>query len=50
MDPDEFDIADEQPGCAVCDGDLVPLGTLGCRQHFRCRHCGLDQSHLTEED
>lgn len=34
----------EPDPCAACGGDLVLLGSLGSRVHFRCRHCGLDQS------
>lgn len=26
--------------CSICGGDLVPLGTLGAREHYRCRSCG----------
>ena len=32
--------------CPACTGPLVPLGQLGMRQHYRCRNCGLDCSHL----
>ena len=28
-------------GCPVCGGDLEPLGRLGNREHFKCRHCGM---------
>lgn len=36
---------DLEPGqCPVCLGPVYPLGTLGARQHFRCRNCGLDLS------
>jgi len=33
--------------CPVCGGVLVPLGTLGIRDYFRCRDCGMDCSHET---
>jgi len=29
--------------CPCCNGPLVELGTLGARDWFRCRDCGLDQ-------
>ncbi len=35
---------DDSPACHVCNGDLMLLGNLGSRYHFRCRHCGMDQS------
>ncbi|HEY5990610.1 MAG TPA: hypothetical protein VIV12_30090 [Streptosporangiaceae bacterium] len=31
--------------CALCAGPLVPLGALGTRLWYRCRDCGIDQSH-----
>lgn len=37
------------PHCRVCNGPLVFLGTLGVRDHFRCRDCGLDCSRPAEE-
>jgi len=44
--PDDSDDADDDAlGCSVCGGPLVELGLLGSRKHFRCRTCGIDQSH-----
>lgn len=28
--------------CALCGGDLSPLGMLGARLWARCRRCGID--------
>lgn len=36
--------ADELLTCRACGGELVALGILGNRAHFRCRACGLDSS------
>lgn len=41
---------EEPERCAVCEGELVYLGQLGTRLHFRCRHCGMEQSRTEEED
>jgi hypothetical protein len=30
--------------CSLCGGDLVWMGNLGNRMHFRCRNCGIDSS------
>lgn len=30
--------------CSQCDGELCYLGTLGNRDHFRCRQCGWEES------
>jgi hypothetical protein len=30
--------------CPICSGEMVYIGTLGRRDNFRCRHCGLDHS------
>ena len=35
------DIGDELP-CLLCNGPLMLKGTLGCREWFRCRNCGMD--------
>jgi hypothetical protein len=36
-------VPDDAPGgCPLCGGPLVPLGTLGRVEHFRCRDCGAD--------
>lgn len=37
---------DEIEQCTVCDGPAVLLGMLGHTQHFRCRDCGMEWSHL----
>lgn len=35
--------------CGVCTSeDLVYLGALGKRQHYRCRACGIDSSTVPE--
>jgi tRNA(Ile2) C34 agmatinyltransferase TiaS len=41
----EDDEEDDLTVCPVCAGPVYPLGSLGARQHFRCRNCGLDLSH-----
>jgi hypothetical protein len=35
-----------EPACGACGGELIPLGSLGAREHFRCRACGLGSSQL----
>lgn len=35
--------------CPICDGEGVPLGELGNREHFRCRACGADFSTIIVE-
>ena len=34
----------EGQSCATCGGSLAFLGTLGNREHYRCRNCGMDCS------
>jgi tRNA(Ile2) C34 agmatinyltransferase TiaS len=34
--------------CPVCDGPGMFLGSLGNRDHFRCRDCGMGFSHENE--
>lgn len=36
--------------CPVCDGPGKELGFLGQRIWYRCESCGMDFSHLTEEE
>lgn len=37
------DVAYQWPiECPVCDGEPMPMGTLGKYQWFRCRGCGMD--------
>jgi hypothetical protein len=44
---DEEDEEDEESGrCPACGGDLIVLGSLGSRQHCRCRSCGMDSSSV----
>lgn len=31
-------------GCAMCGGELVPVGNLGDLEHYRCRDCGFMSS------
>jgi hypothetical protein len=41
----ELDELDELEPCAACGGGPVEhLGTLGRREHGRCRGCGMTQS------
>lgn len=35
--------------CPACGGEGVPMGSLGTREHNRCRQCGIDFSHDTNE-
>ena len=37
----------EDQQCATCGGSLAFLGTLGNREHYRCRNCGMDCSTPT---
>jgi hypothetical protein len=30
--------------CTVCDGELILLGRMGGRNHYRCRACGMTHS------
>jgi len=32
--------------CNVCNGELVYMGTLGNREHYRCRQCGAECSFV----
>lgn len=34
--------------CITCGGELVPMGSLGKKQWYRCRNCGMDQSREVE--
>lgn len=34
--------ASQMPGCPMCPGHGVLLGTLGAMRWFRCRDCGWD--------
>jgi hypothetical protein len=43
--PDQPEVVD----CPACGGDSYPLGTLGRREHFRCRDCGMDSSRVEVE-
>lgn len=38
--------------CCMCDGDLYLIGTLGNRDWYKCRDCGMEQStlHDTQEE
>lgn len=40
--------SEEQVACPVCGGPGVELGTLGTREYFRCRNCGMDFSMVKE--
>jgi len=42
---DEDDMDEEgYPECQECHGQLIPMGTLGNRVHYRCRNCGMQFS------
>lgn len=50
-DDDAWDALLDAPlSCPLCTGDLIPMGSLGTRAWFRCRACGLDQSHVLPYD
>jgi len=34
--------------CPACSGEGILLGSLGAREHFRCRACGADFSSAPE--
>lgn len=36
---------EESPSCPTCGGSGIPLGSLGRRQHYKCRQCGMTFSH-----
>ncbi len=36
--------------CFKCGGPLYRLGSLGQLNHFRCRHCGMDQASSLGDD
>ncbi len=37
--------------CPLCDSEeLIFLGQLGNRLHYRCRHCGMDFSVQAREE
>lgn len=40
----------ETPTCELCEGELVEMGTLGRRKHFRCRGCGMESSKEVVDD
>lgn len=42
--------SEEAPECPACGGPGSHLGTLGTREHFRCRNCGADFSHKESEE
>jgi hypothetical protein len=39
-----LDVDYDEGLCAACGGELVYLGALGRRLHYRCRRCGLEES------
>ena len=41
---EDFEDLPPELTCSACGGELVALGALGNRAHFRCRACGLDSS------
>lgn len=38
--------------CLICGGECFYLGTLGRREHWCCRDCGMNQSRavLTDDE
>jgi tRNA(Ile2) C34 agmatinyltransferase TiaS len=36
--------------CGICGGELVLMGQLGRKAHFRCRACGMEWSKDIEEE
>lgn len=48
----EEEVSDESEPvhCPVCGGEGGFLGALGWRQHFCCRSCGMQFSHLKNRD
>jgi len=36
--------------CELCDGELMPIGTLGSREYLRCRNCGMQFSREKHEE
>lgn len=41
----DFAAAYSDPQCPACGDEGNSLGSLGKREHFRCRACGIDFSH-----
>jgi tRNA(Ile2) C34 agmatinyltransferase TiaS len=37
---DPFNPTEEAPGCPICDGPGIKLGSMGKLTWFRCRNCG----------
>lgn len=37
-------VEDDCEGCPMCGGQGMPFGTMGTREHFRCRQCGMTYS------
>ncbi len=38
----------EGPTCPICAAPPTHLGTLGRREHWRCRNCGMNYSTVPE--
>jgi hypothetical protein len=39
------------PFCPACDsGESVYLGTLGTREHYSCRDCGMQYSQVADDE
>jgi ribosomal protein L37E len=45
--PDDLD-PQQGPTCPMCDGPGEYLGSLGSKEWFRCRNCGMDFSNTVE--
>lgn len=48
-----LDFEDEEPDflpCPACGGEGGLLGTLGTRNHYRCRQCGAEYSSIVPSD
>lgn len=44
LDIKKADDYEDAPVCPVCGGEGNHLGTMGNREQFRCRNCGIDFS------
>ena len=44
----EDGLESEPHECPLCGGPAASMGTLGRREHFRCRDCGAEFSQVAE--
>lgn len=47
---DDLDLDDDPIQCPACDGHGEPLGTLGIKEYYRCRDCGITFTHDGDDD